>query len=161
MALSQNELSILDLVASDAAYRPKDAFDQDASLFSYQDSSPDPEFGFPRSLLEGISNAPSSPTAHLPLQADPGTGAETVMFTNWEYVTKFQDPNNGFGAVIYRSKYGIDGRINYIVAMQGSDGTSRQDWLQDLDLAREAWTVESPTITGFLLDGGEIGRAHV
>jgi hypothetical protein len=156
MALTQNELSVLSLVASDIAYRPKSAFDQDlpgSALSSYQDSGFENEFGFPAALLAGLPNDSNSPTARLPLQRDPGTGADTVVFTNWEYVRKFQDDANGFGAVIYRSKVPIDEETHYIVAMQGSDGASSQDWFQNLDLAREAWEKESSSVTDFLVNG--------
>ncbi len=150
MALTQNELSILDLVASDVSYRPASAFAGDAikaPLFSYQDSAPEKEFGFPDGLLTGLSNTVNSPTAFI-LSQDIN-GVNTVSFTNWEFVRKFQDDENGFGAIVYRSKVQIEGKTHYIVAMQGSDGPSAQDWFQNLDLAREAWGKEKDEVTNF------------
>lgn len=155
MPLTQNELSVLDLVASDVSYRPAAEFAGDAMkapIFSYQDNAPEKEYGFPQALLSGLANSAGSPTAYV-LDKDPVNGANFVVFPNWEFVRKFQDDENGFGAVVYRSKVLIDGRTHYIVALQGSDGTSAQDWLQDLDLAREAWKKESPEVTDFLVQG--------
>src|SRR6266571_3903372 len=154
MALTQNELSILDLVASDVSYRPASAFAGDAikaPLFSYQDSAPEKEFGFPDGLLTGLSNTVNSPTAFI-LSQDIN-GVNTVSFTNWEFVRKFQDDENGFGAIVYRSKVQIEGKTHYIVAMQGSDGPSARDWFQNLYLAREAWGKEKDEVTNFLTQG--------
>src|SRR5690606_28956259 len=140
MPLSQNELSVLALVASDIAYRPLEHFRLDPPglnipLSSYQDSALGSEFGFATPLLSGFSNDPSSFTA-FKVDHDPTTGAVTVTFPNWEFVIKVEEPRNGFGAVVFRSKTLIDGHRHYIVALQGSDGLNSQDWFQNLDLAR-------------------------
>src|SRR3954469_9053378 len=154
MSLTQNELSVLDLIASDVSYRAKSAFDGDApggELFSFQDSAPEKEFGFPSSLLSALPNGPSSPTANT--QSQDINGVNTVVFTNWEFVRKFEDPKSGFGYVVYRSTLPIDGKTNYIVAMQGSDGTDSQDWFQNLDLARQVWSEQRTNLTNFLING--------
>lgn len=94
------------------------------------------------------------------------TGAAWVQFSNWEYVAKIEQPLNGFGAVIFRSKILVDGKRQYIVALQGSDGANAQDWFQNLDLAKNVWDLSGEPLIDSLLLGtglpdGEIPRLGV
>src|SRR5690242_10452877 len=157
MALEQNEISVLCLVASDISYRPEDLFNTApyGPLSSFTDNFPEREFGFPQVLVSNFSNLFGSPTAYL-LDKEPATEAIVVVFSGWEFVTKFQDSENGFGAIVYQSTEPIAGKTHYIVAFQGSDGLNGQDWIQNLDLARDVWGKETGAVTEFLVGGDQV-----
>src|ERR1700757_2623554 len=150
MALQRNELSVLDLVASDAAYRTLEQYTADRPAVSSRillqsspdSSTPTDEQGVPTSLFVALPNNPDSLTARqlAVLNGSRGGGpAQTVTFTNWELIKKFQNNQDGFGAAIFKSTIKIDGKYQFIVAFQGSDGLDPKDWFANLDLARQVW----------------------
>ncbi len=160
---SMNALSILDLVASDAAYKTLQQYEQDraanATLYlqSWPDSSAGNEASFPASLLNGLAN--EGLTAHDPMRdmngSHGGGDAAVISFTNWKLIKKFQDDTTGFGAAVFKSTVPNSDGDQYIVAFQGSDGLDGRDWYQNLDMAQGAWTRNGPSVINFLLDGGQ------
>lgn len=106
-------LSVLALVASDAAYKSKPEYDIDRLTdgLVYLESLPDSsssanEEGVPASLLNGLPSDVTDLTAYRVGNRGGvrgGGAAETVTFFNWSMIKKFQVYADGFGAAIFRS----------------------------------------------------------
>jgi len=103
-----NGLSILDLVASDAAYKTLSVYMAERAanggrilLQSLPDSSTAiEEQGVPQSLLTSLPNGAEDLTAWQLAFRDgsrSGSRAQVVVFDNWELIKKFQDDSDGFG----------------------------------------------------------------
>jgi len=128
MALTQviNEQAILDLVASDFAYKRDDRIAINADkLQSLPDNAPGSEHGFPPSLVNGLDNALFSRTHRNFI----GSGFSIVEFDNWIVAGKFNDDRDGFGAVVFKSRFAdpVTNKFDYIVAFRGTDGLNAQD----------------------------------
>jgi len=157
-----NDLSILGLVASDAAYKSLAQYSEDRGagkpvyLQSVPDSTKDNEADFPSVLAATLPN--EGLTARLPLGTSSGSRdggpAQTITFTNWLLIKKFQHSGTGFGAAIFKSSVQKDGKDQYIIAFQGSDGLDAQDWFANLDFARNVWRERGPEVIDFLVNGG-------
>lgn len=48
--------------------------------------------------------------------------------TGWAVARRFDDPDTGFGAVVYKKPNGDGSKFDYIVALQGTRGPNAQDW---------------------------------
>ncbi len=48
--------------------------------------------------------------------------------TGWTVARRFDDPDTGFGAVVYKKPSGNGTKFDYIVALQGTRGPNAQDW---------------------------------
>jgi Ca2+-binding RTX toxin-like protein len=160
---SLNELSILDLVASDAAYKSLTDYQLERQqlgivyLKSLPDSTAGSEEGVPPNLVTGLPNGASDCTAYELASGNGARGggiAQTVTFSNWVLIKKFQNDDDGFGAAIFKSTREKDGADQYIVAFQGSDGLDSHDWFANLDLARDLWKDRGPQVIEFLVNGG-------
>ncbi|HXF65557.1 MAG TPA: putative Ig domain-containing protein, partial [Burkholderiales bacterium] len=169
MALTRfiNEQAILDLVASDFAYKPDAQIVVRADkLQSFPDNTPEYERGFPPSLVSTLDNALFSRT-HRQFIA---SGLSVIEFDNWTVEAKFDDPGDGFGAVVLKSRFAdpVTNKFDYIVAFRGTDGLSAQDWYANLDLAQEVWRTQRNRIMPYLLgtaqgeriDQTKLGRIH-
>jgi hypothetical protein len=168
MALTRfiSEQAVLDLVASDFSYKPdnKIAINGD-KLSSFPDSSMAHEHGFPASLVSALDNALSSPTHRTPI----ASGLSVIQFDNWVVANKFDDGGDGYGAVVFKSKFAdpVTHKFDYIVAFRGTDGINAQDWFANLDLAGAVWARQSSRIVPYLLgvgnekiDQATLGRIH-
>ncbi|MGH8611078.1 MAG: hypothetical protein ACREYF_03270, partial [Gammaproteobacteria bacterium] len=134
-----NALSVLTLVASDASYKPKVQFGDLEALRSFPDNAPSDEHPFPSSLL---ANLPSDPL--YANQLGPSATVNVIEFPNWRYVDKIEDPGTGFGAVLYRSAVkNEDGKYEFILALEGTNGTDAKDWYANVDLAKTVWRINS------------------
>jgi Ca2+-binding RTX toxin-like protein len=162
MALTQftNEQAILDLVASDFAYKPNDEIAVRVDkLQSFPDNAPEYEGGFPPSLVGFLDNALFART-HRSFIA---SGISVIEFDNWIVENKFNDRGDGFGAVVFKSRFAdpVTNKFDYIVAFRGTDGLNAQDWYANLDLAKDVWARQSVPVLSYLLgtaDGANIDQ---
>ncbi len=159
------DLSVVALIASDAAYTPKELFDQErttsgfALLHSFPDSSnPADEQGVPTDLFKGLPNSTQDLTHHELIFRTGSRGggiAQTVTFDNWVLIRKFENASDGFGAAVFARRRQPEGsKPQFIVAFQGSDGLDPQDWLANSDLAESLWAARGPEVINFLVNGG-------
>src|SRR6185436_20018716 len=129
----RNIESIVDLIASDAAYESKTAV-IGQSLSTYPDSPKNEEYTFPLDLT-ALAGIPYSIN-------QPDSAVARVSLTQWELVNKFEIAEAGFGAQLYRgvSETG-DGRthIEYLLSFRGTDGRDGKDWYGNLSLATNQW----------------------
>ena len=149
----RTRISTLDLVASDFAYKspysPKPGGKPSIGeiLESFPDSEGSAEQAFPRELL--------FPMWALPLSAYDDSNLSsngTARFLDWELRAIVDTPEDGFGAMLFKSKTAnpSTGKYEYIFAFRGTDGTDPIDWWQNLDLAKDVWANHQLAILGLL-----------
>jgi Ca2+-binding RTX toxin-like protein len=164
---SITEQAILDIVASDFAYKPDAQIAVGVDrLRSFPDSTREFERGFPPSLVSALDNSPTAAT-HRNFVA---SGISVVEFDNWAVTAKFDDPGDGFGAVVFKSRFlnPNTGKFDYIVSFRGTDGLNAQDWYGNLDLAKNVWDRQSNAVMSYVLgtaqdqeiDQATLGRIH-
>src|ERR1041384_1678309 len=122
-----NSLSILDLVASDAAYKTLKEYTDDrvAGRSVYLQSVPDSTYGneanFPSVLALSLPNEGLTAYSLDTVSGKrDGGSAQQITFTNWVLIKKFQDPNTGFGAAIFKSNLQVDGKNQFIVPFKAA-----------------------------------------
>ncbi|HSD70455.1 MAG TPA: VCBS domain-containing protein [Woeseiaceae bacterium] len=128
---SIEKLSRFTLVASDQAYRSGIATDGSVFLAPHLDSP-------------GIDLFPNTMPASF---FDP-------VFTDlsaWKIIDRIDDPSTGFGATTYR-RVNADGKVDFMVALQGTRGPNAQDWGGNLGFAVDKWTSA---------DGGQLLRSRL
>ena len=152
IAPSMNVRSILDLIASDFAY--KNNVQKKDLLETHPDNEAADEAGFPSALSFVLGNEPLTQFEHTTNQI----GINGVRLLQWEVVNVIQDASDGFGAVFLKSKLrGSDGKFDYIVALRGTDGFNKQDWFANLDLASKVWDAHSAQVVSYLTNLQETG----
>src|SRR5688572_23053845 len=141
---ARDEMSILGLVASDAAYK-KDGFGEGSLLRSNPDHEPLAE-DYP--LLADVVRRAAQDHASARLAFTPtrfptpsGQEIDGVQFTNWKQFLAVEDAESGAAAIIYRHLY-LDGsseKAEYIVAFRGTDGRDGKDWFANIQLGKNQW----------------------
>src|SRR5688572_28667423 len=142
----RDEISILGLVASDAAYK-KGGFSNGSFLQSYPDhQQPSEDFPVRAAVVsrQGDAADPSSRLAFSPtiFEAPSGQQISGVAFSNWrQFESAIEDPDTGATAIIYERLYndGTKETAEYIVAFRGSDGRSGRDWFANIQLGKNQW----------------------
>ena len=159
MAISQflRNMSVLDLVASDFSYNSNDAI-LGQTLRSLPDNLPADEQPFPRGLLSSLPDTRVSSDSLFHSNDLNGV----IEFDNWIVDKTFNNSRNGFGAVVFRSKLSTtdDGQFDYIVALRGSDGTDPQDWLADVDLAKNVWKEQRNALIDYIASRSNAADVH-
>src|SRR3989442_9312951 len=61
-----------------------------------------------------------------------------VGLSQWRVADRVNDTATGFGATIYK-RTNSDGKVDFIVGMQGTRGPSPQDWSGNLGFAVDKW----------------------
>jgi hypothetical protein len=151
ISLDLNKWAILGLVASDLSYRPKP---DGLPLMSYKDSSAGNEFGFPGSLLNGLSRSdPSNQSSFTDSER------QVISFQNW-HVDKVIEETNGFGVIFLKSTFADTktGLFDYIAAFRGTEGADPKDLFADLGLAEAVWRSERDSVFDYL--NSVSGRIH-
>ena len=137
----RNEISLLGLVASDAAYQQKSR--AGIPLQSLPDSSANDEYSFKADAILPRFAVLMDPSSPLAFKETVLQNVETVEFINWHQVDEaIEDPGTGFGAVIFQRDYVENGnqKSEYIVAFRGSDGRNGKDWFANIQLGKNQWT---------------------
>jgi hypothetical protein len=164
---SITEQAILDLVASDFSYKPEPEIAVGVDrLRSLPDNTPEYEHGFPPSLVVALDNSPTA----LTRRSFVASGISVVEFDNWIVAKTFVDPGDGFGAVVFKSRFANPetGKFDYIIAFRGTDGLNAQDWYANLDLAINIWARQDEGVMSYLfgtaqeekIDQNTLGRIH-
>jgi Ca2+-binding RTX toxin-like protein len=142
---ARNEVSILGLVASDAAYK-QSGFAAGAVLQSVPDNEGGEDYPFPATLLSSMGEQGIDPLSRLfyQLTTSPGKDAapiRTVEFQNWHFNNLVEDPSSGLAFVIYERTYDTGNalRKEYLVAFRGTDGRNGRDWYANIQLGKDQW----------------------
>lgn len=141
---AREEMSILGLVASDAAYK-KDGFGEGSLLRSNPDHEQLADDYPLRAdvVRRAAQDHGSARLAFTPTLFPTPSGQDIagVQFTNWQEFLVVEDAESGAAAIIYRRLY-LDGsseKAEYIVAFRGSDGRDGQDWFSNIQLGKNQW----------------------
>ena len=152
LGLSREQLAVLALMASDAAYRPPGPGPLPLRESPVGDVSPEP---FPGVLSRGMAGAGGALGRIEPLDGLAG-------FPAWRALGKYADARTGLGAWIFVSTLATDaagqpagpgqGKHNLIVAFEGSNGPDPVDWYQNIDLARGVWEHAADPVFAWIFD---------
>src|SRR5688572_27454300 len=141
---TRNEVSLLGLVASDAAYK-QSGFAAGAVLQSVPDNERGEDYPFPATLLSRLGEQGIDPSSRLFYQLATSPGRDgapvrTVEFQNWHFTNLAEDPASGLALVIYERTYdaGNAVRKEYLVAFRGTDGRNGRDWYANIQLGKRS-----------------------
>jgi Ca2+-binding RTX toxin-like protein len=152
--------SVLDLVASDLAYNSSAPNIVGTKLRSFPDNKAQDEQAFPERLLASLPEFQQNPSSVFHSTYQNSTGI--VQFDNWAVVSTFNNPRDGFGAIILKSLVPTnENKYEYIVAFRGSDSTDPQDWLANSDLAKSVWEKEGGPVIDVLTSFNDVADMHI
>jgi hypothetical protein len=142
----RTQISMLGLVASDAAYK-NNGFGENSLLRSNPDHAIAAEdYPLHETIVRRAADAldPGSRLAFSPTDflAPSGNEIAGVEFTNWrQFRNVIEDPDTGAAAVIYRRLYTAEGveKAEYLLAFRGTDGRNGQDWFTNIQLGKNQW----------------------
>ncbi|RPH80107.1 MAG: DUF2974 domain-containing protein [Nitrospiraceae bacterium] len=134
-SLSRNQISVLGLVASDAAYFNANKRFLGFPLQSFPDSAETEERGFPPALLENLPQHSGTYAINGPIDGVSGITVSGVTFPEWQLVKEINRPT-GFGASVFKRV----GHEQYIIAFRGTDGANLKDWAENLGYSTNAWS---------------------
>ena len=106
--------------------------------------------------LAPFGDSPTPGTADAPPNSMPPAWQDDLA--GWTEDKRFDDPANGFGAVVYK-KAASGGKFDYIVATQGTRGLNAQDWQGNLTYGWEKFTASNggQKLINYLLGTGTDG----